>query len=132
MEFEKGGTITAELLLDKAPKTCELICDGLPHTDTMIHAMWAGEEIFFTGYPITEIPPLENPAKRFDNECALALVNNEAKAFCIFYGPSIPRASVDVDLTVTYFATVIEKEQMVEIGKRIRRSGVEKVNISLL
>ena len=46
LEFERGGTVFAELLEKKAPKTCRAILRALPVENKVIHAIWAGEEIF--------------------------------------------------------------------------------------
>ncbi|MFQ6110656.1 MAG: DUF3830 family protein, partial [Nitrospinota bacterium] len=46
MDFERGGTLTAELLEDKAPKTCELIWQQLPQSGRVLHARWTGREVF--------------------------------------------------------------------------------------
>ncbi len=44
LEFERGGTVFAELLEKKAPKTCKAILRALPVENKVIHAMWAGED----------------------------------------------------------------------------------------
>ena len=53
MTFERGGSLTATLFEDRAPETCKRVLDALPVEAEVIHAMWAGEEIFFSGFPAT-------------------------------------------------------------------------------
>ncbi|MEM2922592.1 MAG: DUF3830 family protein, partial [Candidatus Bathyarchaeia archaeon] len=43
IEFEKGGLFTANLLEDKAPKTCREIWDRLPLKCRMHHSSSAGQ-----------------------------------------------------------------------------------------
>lgn len=130
MEFEKGGKVTANLLEEKTPITCKEICNILPLTIELIHAMWAGEEVFHKGIPITNDLPLENPARSFYDQGVLAMVP-ASKSFCIFYGRSIPRRGVDIDTDVTVFALINENVEMKEIGQRVRQKGVEKVTLKL-
>jgi len=130
MEFEKGGVVTADFLEDKAPVTCKEIINSLPLTVELIHAMWAGEEVFHKGIPTENDLPLENPQRFFEDGGVLAMVP-PSKSFCIFYGRSIPRRGVDVDTDVTVFALINENADMVEIGKRIRREGVETATLRL-
>lgn len=125
MEFERGGRITATLFEDRAGKTCHAVLAALPVTAETIHAMWAGEEIFFGGFPGKF--EYEQPTKLVQPG-DLAMVPRSS-SFCIFYGRSIPRGAVDQDLDVTVFGRVDDVPAMAEIGKRVRRQGVEKITI---
>jgi hypothetical protein len=125
MEFERGGKISATLFEDRAPKTCGSFLEALPFESDMIHAMWAGEEVFFQYFPADFA--YENPTIKV-NPGALAMVPNSS-AFCIFYGRGIPRSSVDETIDVTVFGQVDDVDGMAEIGKRIRTKGVEKIRL---
>ena len=125
-EFEKGGVITATLDEKNAPKTCAAILAALPVEYEMLHAMWAGEELFFGGYPGKFC--YENPTIKTPDGC-LAMVP-ESNSFCIFYGRSIPRKAVDATIDVTVFGMVDDIPAMAAIGKRVRRGGIEKVKIT--
>ena len=126
MEFERGGKITGSLFEDKAPKTCQSILESLPVKDEMIHAIWAGEEIFFQHFPATF--EHEQPTTSVDPG-ALTMVP-DTSIFCIFYGKAIPRAAADEPLQVTVFGQVDDVESMAEIGRRVRMKGAEKVRIT--
>ena len=128
MEFERGGRISCTLLEKEAPKTCRIVLDALPTENEILHAMWAGEEIFFDGFPAKE-PIGPEHATRNVTGGDVAMVTG-GKSFCIFYGRSIPRRSVDEEIDVNVFARVDQVEEMAAIGKRVRRQGVEKVRIS--
>ncbi|MHC4716363.1 MAG: DUF3830 family protein [Planctomycetota bacterium] len=125
MEFERGGRVSATLLEDRAPKTCKGVLDALPVEAEVIHAMWAGEEIFFQGYP--GVFEYEQPTKLVQPG-DLAMVPRSG-SFCIFYGRSIPRGAVDQEIDVTVFGRVDDVKAMADIGARIRRQGVEKIAV---
>ncbi len=139
MEFEKGGVVAAVLLEDKAPKTCQAILRALPFQNVAIHAMWAGQEIFFDGFPLSE--PLEYENETNDVEPgSVACISTMAlrkfaeqkfTSFCVFYGKSRPRKGVDQTVDVNVFAKVRDLEKMTEISKRIRFEGREKMTIRL-
>jgi hypothetical protein len=125
-EFERGGVIEGTLFEDRAPETCKRILDALPHEAEVIHAMWAGEEIFFSNFPATF--EYEQPTQNVESG-ALAMVP-ESSSFCIFYGRSMPRKAVDEGIDVTVFGQVDDVAAMAEIGRRVRREGVEKVRLT--
>ena len=128
MTFERGGAIDATLDEQRAPKTCAAILAALPVEAQPIHAMWAGEEIFFSNYPGTF--EYENPTIKVEYG-DLAMVP-ESNSFCIFYGKSIPRKAVDQTVDVTVFGRVDDIAGMTEISKRIRQKGMETVRITAL
>ena len=125
MEFQRGGRVAARLLEDRAPQTCQAVLDALPVEAEVIHAMWAGEEIFFGGFPGSFV--YEQPT-RLIQPGDLAMVPRSA-SFCIFYGRSIPRGAVDQEIDVTVFGRVDDVQAMADIGARIRRRGAEKIVI---
>lgn len=43
---ESGVSATADLLEDRAPRTCELIWDRLPLEERLVHGMYSGPELF--------------------------------------------------------------------------------------
>ena len=43
---DSGETVTAELLSDEAPQTCEMIRNRLPIVAKAIHGMYSGAEVF--------------------------------------------------------------------------------------
>lgn len=126
MEFERGGRIEGTLFEERAPETCKAILAALPFETDAIHAMWAGEEIFFSNFPAQF--EYEQPTP--DVEPGTLAMVPRSSSFCIFYGPSIPRGSVDETIDVTIFGKVDDVAGMAEIGKRVRMKGAEKITIS--
>ncbi len=52
IEIELDGVmVTARLLPERAPKTCDLMWDALPYVDRVTHAKWSGQ-MFHTNTPI--------------------------------------------------------------------------------
>jgi hypothetical protein len=141
INFEKGGSLTADLLLDKARKTCEAILDALPVSSEVLHAQYAGSEIYFEDFPAKDDVPFENATSRMDENMFLTnkhpggilayYPNPKVKSFCIVYGEIVPRRLVDVEIALNIFAEIIEKEKAIELGSRVRRSGMEKVTIDI-
>lgn len=127
LEFERGGRITCTLFEKDAPKTCAAILEALPVENEVLHAQWAGPEIFFDGFPAKSAVGLENPTMR--TTPGDIAYNAPYKSFCIFYGEAIPRSAVDKDIEVNLFARADQVEELAAIGKRVRRQGVEKVRI---
>lgn len=128
--------MTATLLEDRAPRTCRAVLASLPVENKVVHAMWAGEEIFFNEFPISgrlEYENSTNEVKPGDvaviSPQALPSLGKRHTAFCIFYGKSRPRKSVDQTVDVNVFAEIGEVEKIADIGKRIRMGGQEKIRI---
>lgn len=138
LAFERGGSVAAELLTEEAPRTCAAVLGALPFRNKAVHAMWAGEEIFFDGFPLTEPLVYENET----NDVApgsLACIASAATrrfrkenitSFCIFYGTSRPRKGVDQTVDVNVFARVKDVKVLAEIARRIRHKGSEEITIT--
>jgi len=137
LEFERGGRVAARLLRDDAPNTCEAVLASLPVESKVLHAMWAGEEVFFDGFPLggeLEYENATNDVKAGDVAVISTLAytssfRKDQTSFCIFYGKSRPRKSVDQTVDVNVFAKIEDMDKMVEIGRRVRTSGIERVLI---
>jgi hypothetical protein len=125
LEFERGGRIAATLDEERAPETCKAVLAALPFQAEVLHAMWAGEEVFFPSFPGTF--RYEQPTQKVEPG-DLAMVPR-SNSFCIFYGRSIPRGAVDEEIDVTVFGRADDVAAMAEVGKRVRRQGVEKLTI---
>jgi hypothetical protein len=139
MEFERGGTISAQLLENEAPHTCKAIIKALPFEHMMIHAMWAGEEIFFDGIPLPEHLEFENETNDVEPGAVACIATPGHRglaakgitSFCIFYGKSRPRKGVDHTVEVNVFGKISDLEGIGRISRRIRTEGAEKVLIKL-
>ena len=139
LKFERGGQVSAELLEEKAPQTCGVFVASLPVELTLMHAMWAGEEIFSNDFPIRSELKGENEVNEMKGgEVGLIspLVHRHLpKAgfvpFCMWYGRGRARKGVDETIEVNICAMIEELETIRSIGSRIRREGAEKVRIEL-
>jgi len=141
LEFERGGKVTATMLEEKSPRTCDIIYGSLPVEGKLRHAMWAGEEVFFDEFPISQEMPLENATNNVQPGSITTAASSWVRdgqpcfqkgqtAFAIFYGKGRPRKAVDETLDMNYFAHIDDIQRMVEIGKRIRMQGSEKITIT--
>jgi hypothetical protein len=144
LAFEKGGRLTATLLWDQAPRTCASILSALeePITAPLLHAQWAGSELYFEGFPVDEEVPFENTTCRIDEQYLLTnkhrggvlayYVNPAVRSFCIVYGEIIPRRRVDVEIALNIFATIDDPEEARRIGERSRWEGAGSVTVRRL
>lgn len=141
INFERGGTLVATLLEDKAPETCKAILEALPVTAEVLHAQYAGSEVYFEDFPAKDDVPFENTTSRLDENLFLTnkhqggilayYPNPMVKSFCIVYAEIVPRRYVDIEIPLNIFAEIENKDKAVELGNRVRREGVEKVTIKL-
>ena len=145
LTFEKWGPITATLLWDKAPETCAAIVETLrkePVTARLLHAQYAGSELYFEDFPTEREIPFENTTLRIDENLyntnkipggVLAYyVNPAIRSFCFVYGELVPRRTVDVEIALNIFAEIDDKERAVEIGQESRWVGGGSVTIRVL
>jgi hypothetical protein len=145
MIFDKGGRLTATLLWDKSPRTCAAIVRTLqaqPVTARLLHAQYAGSELYFEDFPVDEPIPFENTTCRMDENYLLTnkhpggvlafYVNPKVLSFCIVYGEIVPRRRVDVEIALNVFAEIDDKEEAKRIGERSRWEGPGSVTIRVL
>ena len=145
LEFEKWGTLTATLMWDKAPETCAAITEALqeePVSADLLHAQFAGSELYFEGFPTDRKIPFENTTLRMDERLFVTnkhpggvlafYVNPEVLSFCFVYGEIIPRRSVDVEIALNVFAKIDDSERAIEIGQRSRWEGPGAVTVRLM
>lgn len=148
MIFSNGGMLTARLLWDKAPKTCEAMVAALQKPVTsgedcgiLLHAQYAGSEVYFENFPAADDIPFENTTARMDENMYLTnkidggvlayYVNPAIKSFCIVYGELIPRRTVDVPIALNIFAEIEDKEEAKRIGWDARTKGPGTVTVQI-
>lgn len=140
IEFERGGKFILSLLEDEAPKTCKLVWDALPIESEAQHAQYSGQLMFwFT--PTIRFDELENPklmglfpGDLTFNPHFLHKLHVQTPSVAVpqemlyVYGGCIP-ADWCGPSPVNHFAKTVQGslEELVEIGKRTRRQGFEKV-----
>lgn len=137
IEFQKGGTFTAKLLEDEAPKTCKTIKERLPFE-------YRFQQSIVSGQAMVAIPPdltveRENQRVAGIPPGAISfLVKDEPvlvpDEIYIAYGIFISRGlTVDAKQPVNVFAQIEENlEGLKKIGQRIILEGAEMVRFSLL
>jgi hypothetical protein len=145
LDFEKWGTITATLMWDRAPETCAAIAEALheePVSADLLHAQFAGSELYFEGFPTDREIPFENTTLRMDEELSVTnkhpggvlafYVNPKVLSFCFVYGEIIPRRSVEVEIALNVFAQIDDLERAIEIGQQSRLEGPGAVTVRLM
>ena len=136
IEFEKGGTFTARLLEEEAPRSCATIRDRLPFE-------YLFQQSIVSGQAMVAIPPdltMERENQRVAGILPGALsflVKDEPvlvpDEIYIAYGIFISRGlTVDAKQPVNVFAQIDDRlDELKEIGARIIRHGAEMVRFSL-
>ena len=132
LTFEKGGTVYADLLTDKAPKTCEMICAELPRTYPMIHGRYAGPAMFFNT-DFTEVPEENYSPRKWDGQLTLTLGTkvHPVHACHVFYSYKLPIEDSNNEI---YFAQIPPKyfEELETIGNRVWQNCPENVTIEVV
>jgi hypothetical protein len=137
IEFEKGGTFTAKLLEDEAPKTCKTIKERLPFEYRFHQSIVSGQAMVALPPDLTVerenqrvagIPP---GALSFLVKDEPVLVPDE---IYIAYGIFISRGlTVDAKQPVNVFAQIEENlDELQKIGQRLVLEGAEMVRFSLI
>jgi hypothetical protein len=136
LEFEKGGTFTARLLEDEAPRTCATIKDRLPFE-------YLFQQSIVSGQAMVAIPPDLTVARENQRVAGIPpgalsfLVRDEPvlvpDEIYIAYGIFISRGiTLDAKQPVNVFAQIDDDlDQLKEIGARIIRHGAEMVRFTL-
>lgn len=137
-EFERGGTLVAELMPDVAPKTVEFLLEILPLEATVYHSRWSGREINFPLKTKHRIPR-ENQTTQTNIGDVIYWKEWEidgseaAEAIAIYYGAEVTRDHRGY-LPVNVFARIPPSQwkTIEEVGLRIWQRGVEKVAVKVL
>ena len=136
IEFEKGGTFTARLLEDEAPKTCSTIKSRLPFE-------YLFQQSIVSGQAMVAIPPdltVERENQRVAGILPGALsflvkdeITHVPDEIYIAYGVFISRGLfLDAKQPVNVFANIDDNlDELKEIGMRIIMQGAEMVRFSL-
>lgn len=123
MVFERGGSIKARILEDKAPKTVEAIWNALPFETTAKQARTAGEETYIeTSHLIKGLEPENLTDARFGS---VQFATDPWNNITVYYGNMLKVSPFNE------FAVVVEEdlEKLAEIGNRIWSQGFEKVTV---
>lgn len=136
LEFARGGQVGAVLLADKAPRTCAAIWSALPHEAEVLHARWAGREIFLS-MPLPDKPPMENLTNRasageiiYFREWEGQYDTTGFETMGLFYGAEVIREWRG-DVRANLIARLVPEDLPVleAVGLRVWRQGAERVRV---
>ena len=136
LDFEKGGTFTARLLEDEAPKTCATLKARMPFEYVFQQSIVSGQAMVALPPDLTVEPEHQRVAGIPPGALSF-LVADEPVAvpdeIYIAYGVFISRGLfVDAKQPVNVFAQIDDRlDELKEIGARIIRHGAEMVRFSL-
>jgi hypothetical protein len=137
--FENGDILTARLLEDKAPQTCEKIWNSLPLESAVTQSRWSGREVNFA-YKENDMPRRENQTIYtsmgevcYWRDWIWEEDGEHPQAIAIYYGAELARSHRGSE-PVNVFAQVEyhEFERLAQIGERIWLEGKEKIFIERL
>jgi len=100
----------------------------------MLHAQYAGSEVYFENFLGHDDIPFENTTKRTNKipDGVLAYhVNPKIKSFCIVYGELVPSRTVDVEIPLNMFAIIDNWDDAKESGNRARVDGPGSVTVEI-
>lgn len=129
---ELEAMAVADLLDDRAPRTCELIWQRLPLEGRLIHGMYSGPELFiildgFPGIgPENQVSrPLPGDVGYFHQEAGLyATSPHEVAELVYVYDRGVAiKGAEGHDSWVSLFARLRMDEAFTAASKRVRREG---------
>jgi len=139
IRFENGDSLTARLLVDKAPQTCEKIWSSLPLESVVTQSRWSGREVNFA-YMEKDMPRRENQTIYtsigevcYWRDWSWEEDGEHPQAIAIYYGAELARSHRGSE-PVNVFAQVDYHEfgRLAQIGERIWLEGKEKIFIERL
>ncbi|MDI6895316.1 MAG: DUF3830 family protein [Bacillota bacterium] len=139
ISFERGGEVTATLLEDEAPQTCEVVWRQLPITSEAVHTRWCGREVNWA-VDFGRRPPRENQTITssvgnvvYWREWEGLYPSTGAEALGVYYGAELIRDHRGHQ-PVNVFAQVDTSSWNLlrEVGYRVWRQGAERVTVTRL
>lgn len=134
--FEGGECLTATLLTNKAPDTCEMFWDLLPFKSVIRHSRWSGREVNLP-YHSNNFPKRENQTiytsigevcywRNWDIE----EIEKQPQVIAFYYGAELTRSNTGSE-PVNVFAQLNYNQLSLlkEIGQRIWLKGEEQVQL---
>jgi len=137
LEFEKGGTFTARLLEDEAPKTCKTVKERLPFEYRFYQSIVSGQAMVTLPPDLTVERENQYVAGILPGAICF-LVKDEPvlvpDEIYIAYGIFISRGlTVDMKQPVNLFAQIeTDLAELKMVGQRVLMNGAEMVRFSLL
>ena len=136
LDFEKGGTFTARLLEDEAPKTCATLKGRLPFEYLFQQSIVSGQVMVAIPPDLTVEPENQRVAGILPGALSFLVADEPVLVpdeIYIAYGIFISRGiTLDAKQPVNVFAQMDDDlDQLKEIGARIIRHGAEMVRFTL-
>ena len=132
--------VTAQLLTDKAPKTCEAVLRELPVDGESCHGMYSGPEIFCILPRVIDIGMENATSVVLPGEIGFLTLpggiyhsfDQSLSEIIWFYGRGAKPSMPDGPCRVNVFAVIEEKERntFFEVCARQQREGVKRVKIT--
>jgi hypothetical protein len=135
-EFERGGILTADVLVSLVPQTAKCIAGAAPISAMVYQARWSGKEIFVP-LDLAAKPPRENQTIRagigdviYFTEWEGAYQRTGFEAIGLFYGNEIVREWRG-DAAVNVIGRIGSDQHALiqDIGERVWRKGGERITI---
>lgn len=136
---EEGVSVEAELLEDRAPKTCRRVWDMLPIEGEVGHAIYSGSEVVYKFPKMVSIPPENATSRVLPGDVAYFAMKGGASFFypddfseiCWFYDRDSTPSCADGPVQVSIFARIVgDATAFYGVCKRIRREGVKIIRFS--
>jgi len=135
---EEGLTARAELLEEKAPKTCELVWGLLPFTGYFEHGIYSGAELAMHLPNFLEIEPENATYAVLPWEIAFASIRscdyidlpNDLSEICFFYDRGARPSMVEGPVKVNVFARFIDGQaSLYDLCCRVRKEGWKRFTV---
>jgi len=138
----RGITFTADMLEDKAPKTCRAILGVLPLEAEGYHQVWSGQSLIIHSpvlikaveeqglWPSSSFPDFRENANIIGCPGELALYP-VGGSICISYGKSLYGGSIGPEPSYHFARISADIDKLYEVGSTFRREGGQKIKIRL-
>lgn len=136
---DEGVSAEAELLEDRAPKTCRTIWGMLPFQGEVVHAVYSGSEVVYKFPDMVTIPPENATSRVLPGDLAYFSMKGGTSFFypedfsevCWFYGRDATPSCADGPVQVNIFARFVgDAQDFYQVCRRIRREGFKAVRFS--
>lgn len=137
-DFERGGALSANLLVSKAPKTVSALDAAGQIEGSVFQARWSGRE-FFVPVELKGAPPRENQTIRagigdviYFREWEGSYQRTGFESIGLFYGNEIVREwRGDAPVNVIGRIEPSQHALLEEIGDRVWRKGSESILVRI-
>jgi hypothetical protein len=135
----EGVSVEAELLEDRAPRTCRTIWNLLPLEGEVVHAVYSGSEVVYKFPKMVSIPPENVTSRTLPGDVAYFSIRGGTfyfypKSFaeiCWFYDRDARPSSPEGPVQVSVFARIVgDATEFYKVCRRIRREGYKIIRFS--